>query len=86
MKSPINGIVISGVEVVHLSPFGIWIDVEGREYFLSHNLYPWFKDAPISAVWKVELDATGNLHWPLLDVDLERASLENPEAFPLVYH
>lgn len=85
MKSSYNGIVTSGVEVVQVSPFGIWLDVEGKEYFLDHEGYPWFKDAPLKAVWTVELDSSGNLHWPLLDVDLERAALDNPEDYPLTY-
>lgn len=85
MISMNSGIVISGVEVVQLSPYGLWIEVEGKEYFLDHENYPWFKQASVEAVWKVELDQTGNLHWPELDVDLERASLDRIEGYPLLY-
>ena len=85
MISSKNGIVISGVEVVQLSPFGLWLDVEGKEYFLDHENYPWFQHSPLESVWKVELDPAGNLHWPDLDVDLERASLDNLEGYPLTY-
>jgi hypothetical protein len=85
MKSGQTGIVTSGVEVVQLTPYGVWLDLEGTEYFLAHDEFPWFREAPIHAVWKVELDQSGNLHWPELDVDLERASIENLEAFPLTY-
>ncbi len=85
MISSKNGIVISGVEVVQLSPYGLWLEVEGKEYFLDHENYPWFKHSPVESVWKVELDLAGNLHWPDLDVDLERASLDNLDAYPLIY-
>ncbi len=80
-----NGIVTSGVEVVQLTPFGLWIDVAGKEYFLDHREFPWFQGATLSCVWNVILDLSGNLHWPDLDVDLEVASLENPAEYPLVY-
>ena len=85
MKSGNTGIVTSGVEVVQLTPFGVWIDVDGTEYFLDHDEFPWFREASIKAVWNVELDRLGNLHWPELDVDLERESLTQLEAFPLIY-
>jgi len=84
-KSVQNGIVTSGVEVVQLTPHGLWIDIEGTEYFLNHLEFPWFQNAPVCAIWNVQLDQSGNLHWPDLDVDLERASLANLEAYPLVY-
>jgi hypothetical protein len=85
MKSGKNGIVTSGVEVVQLTPHGIWLDIEGKEYFLDHALYPWFQEAPIHAVWQVELTPAGNLHWPELDIDLERSCLDDPQGYPLVY-
>ena len=80
-----GGIVTSGVEVVQLTPFGLWIDIAGKEYFLDHDAYPWFQKATVSSVWNVILDRSGNLHWPDLDVDLEISSLESPSEYPLVY-
>ena len=80
-----NGTVTSGVEVVQLTPFGLWLSLDGREFFLNHTDFPWFQQAPVGAVWKVERDRSGNLHWPDLDVDLERESLEDTESYPLVY-
>lgn len=80
-----NGIVTLGAEVVQLTPYGIWLNIDGSEYFLAHEDFPWFRDAPIHAVWELEMDKAGNLHWPALDVDLERASLDQLEAYPLVY-
>jgi hypothetical protein len=80
-----NGIITSGVEIVQVSPFGIWIDVEGKEYFLDSERYPWFLNASIKTIYHVEQDASGNLHWPELDVDIELESLEKPEGYPLIY-
>ncbi len=76
---------MSGVEVVQLTPIGLWLDVNGREFFLSHAEFPWFQNAPVGAVWRVEMDRSGNLHWPELDVDLERKSLLRIESYPLTY-
>ncbi len=80
-----NGIVTSGIEVVHLSPMGVWIDVAGKEYLLDHQEFPWFRTATIDKIWNVIVGPGGNLHWPDLDVDLEVASLENPTEYPLIY-
>lgn len=85
MRSNPTGIVTSGAEVTQLTPFGIWILVDGQEFFLAHDDFPWFRDAPIHEVWELEMDRSGNLHWPALDVDLERAALNGLEAYPLVY-
>ncbi len=85
MKSQPTGIVTSGVEIVQITPFGIWIDIAGEEYYLDHETFPWFRKATIEDIWNVELDRAGNLHWPKLDVDLEIDSLTNPEAYPLLY-
>jgi len=80
-----TGTVISGAEVVQLTPFGLWLDINGTEYFLDHEIYPWFKKASVEDIWNLELDQNGNLHWPVLDIDLEVASLEQPEKYPLMY-
>ena len=80
-----NGTVISGVEVVQITAFGVWIDIDGNEYFLDREHYPWFGQAKVQEICHIELDRSGNLHWPDLDVDIELKSLEKPEEYPLVY-
>ena len=72
-------------EVTNISPFGIWILVNGEEFFMSYKEYPVFENAPIKAVAILEVDSFGNLHWPELDVDIEIDSLRNPESYPLIY-
>ena len=51
---------------------------------MSFDDFPWFRDAPISAVLKVERPSVGHLYWPALDIDLAEDCLDNPEKFPLV--
>ena len=72
-------------EVTNISPFGIWILVNGEEFFMSYKEYPFFENAPIKAVAILEVDSFGNLHWPELDVDIEIDSLRNSEDYPLIY-
>ena len=73
-------------EVTNISPFGIWILINGDEFFMSYKEYPFFENAPIKALAILEVDSQGNLHWPELDIDIESDSLYNPENYPLIYH
>ena len=85
MKSSKLGKNISEVEIQNISVHGIWLYVKGKEYFLPHDEYPWFRDAKISEIYNVTLFHDVHLHWPDLDVDLELESLEHPEKYPLIY-
>lgn len=71
-------------EVSHISPFGIWVLVDRREYFLSYQAFPWFKGATVEQIHAVERHHVQHLRWPALDVDLDLARMANPERFPLV--
>ena len=82
MKSPGRGKAIS-VSVENITPFGIWLFVKGKEYFLSYENYPYFKDQTLSAIQDVQLLHGYHLYWPRLDVDLEIDNLEHPEKYPL---
>lgn len=85
MKSLEHGIRTSKVEVVHVSPHGIWLSVRGREYFLPYEGFPWFQDARLSQVNHVKLVHGRFLRWEDLDVELALDSLEHPERYPLKY-
>ncbi|MBL7074960.1 DUF2442 domain-containing protein [candidate division KSB1 bacterium] len=85
MKLQKLGKNISDVEIQNISIYGIWLYVNGKEYFLSYKEYPWFKDAKVTEIYNLELLHDVHLYWPDLDVDLELESLENPEKYPLVY-
>ena len=58
--------------------------VRGKEYFLPHDDFPWFRDAKLSEILRVELLHESHLYWPDLDVDLSVESLEHPDRYPLV--
>ncbi len=83
MSSSMHGNHTSDIEITHVSSHGIWLLADGRELFLSYNDFPWFKDAPIGEIIRVERVAPGHFRWPDLDVDLDIESIEHPEKFPL---
>ena len=85
MKSSLVGNSTSVVEVSGISKHGLWMYVNGEEYFLSFKKFPWFKQANVAAVLNVKLLHGRHLHWPSLDVDLELESLRFPEKYPLTY-
>ena len=83
MSSQTLGKNTSEVEVSHISPHGIWLLAGDKEYFMSYEDFPWFKNAAIKAVLKVEELSPGHFYWPELDVDLTLEIIEHPERFPL---
>lgn len=85
MTSQELGINTSRIEVSNISIHGFWLYMNGKEYFLPYENYPWFKDAKVGDIVDVELLHESHLYWPKLDVDLELSSLKNPDQYPLVY-
>lgn len=83
MKSETPGTATSEVEVTNISQHGFWILLRDRELFLPFEEFPWFRDASIGAVLKVERPHPHHLHWPDLDIDLAVESIEHPERYPL---
>ena len=83
MRSQSDGMSTSEVEVTNISKHGIWLLVGEREFFLSYDAFPWFKDVPIDQIFAVEQQTPGHFYWPKLDVDLGIDSIEHPERFPL---
>ncbi len=71
------------VSVENITPFGIWMFLKEKEYFLSYKDYPYFKDQTLSSIQNVKLLHGYHLYWPDLDVDLEIDNLENPQKYPL---
>ena len=82
MKSLKHGESIS-VSVENITPFGVWIFIKRKEYFLDYKNYPYFKDQTLKSIQNVRLLHGFHLYWPDLDVDLEIDNLENPEKYPL---
>jgi len=84
MKSLKHGRDIS-VSVENITPSGIWLYAREKEYFLSYEDYPYFKDQTLGSIQNVQLLRGYHLYWPQLDVDLEIDNLENPERYPLKF-
>ena len=78
------GTVTSPIEVVQLTPHGVWIAYHDREFFLDHDLFPWFRNATAKEVFNVQELSAGHFYWPDIDVDLDLERMQHPERFPLV--
>jgi hypothetical protein len=77
------GAATSQVEVTNISQHGFWLLLDSRELFLSFEDFPWFKQATVAAILRLERPVPGHLHWPDLDIDLAVDSIEHPERYPL---
>ena len=84
MKSENIGVATLAVEVLNVSPHGFWLLVGGREFLLTYDAFPWFRQATMGQLFNVELHHGDHLYWPELDVDLDLERVEHPEKFPLV--
>lgn len=80
-----NGTRTTIAEVTMITSRGILLYVGGHEYYLSHEKYPWFRDAKVSDVLAVEMPDNDSLRWEALDVDLHVDSLIHPEKYPLIF-
>ncbi|MGZ5033109.1 MAG: DUF2442 domain-containing protein [Usitatibacter sp.] len=74
----------SEVEVTNVSSHGFWLALGSEELFVPFAEFPWFKQASIQALSRVECPHPEHLFWPELDIDLAVESIRNPERFPLV--
>jgi Protein of unknown function (DUF2442) len=72
------------LEVTSISQHGLWLYWNDREFFLSYENYPWFREAKVKDILNVRLESPEHLYWPDLDVDLSLSILEEPEKYPLV--
>ena len=86
MKSAALGKNTSAVEVLNVSPLGLWLLVGTEELFLPFEQFPWFRDATITQISEVELPSPNHLYWPALDIDIAVESIRHPEQFPLISH
>jgi hypothetical protein len=84
MKSALHGKPTLGVEVTNVSPHGFWLLLDDQELFVAFSDFPWFHDATIRQLARIERPSPHHLHWPDLDVDLAVDSLTHPERYPLV--
>jgi hypothetical protein len=84
MRSGTSGPNTSSAEVSRISESALWLRIDGDEFHLPFELFPWFRGALPSAIRNVERPTTHRLRWPDLDIDLAIESIQNPEKFPLV--
>jgi Protein of unknown function (DUF2442) len=84
MKSAAHGANISVVEVTNISTHGFWLLLGPEELFLPFEQFPWFRDATVRQITRVELPSAHHLYWPDLDIDLAVESIRHPEKFPLI--
>ena len=66
-------------EVTMINARGILLFVGGKEYYLSYDRYPWFRNAKVSDVLDVTMPDEESLRWDAIDVDLEIDSIIHPE-------
>ncbi|GJL66429.1 MAG: hypothetical protein NPIRA05_14000 [Nitrospirales bacterium] len=83
MSSLVRGDHTSETEISNISIHGLWLFSKGKEFFISYEDFPWFKDQPVAAVHNVEEPSPGHFYWPDLDIDLSKAIIENPARYPL---
>lgn len=72
-------------EIQNISAHGIWVLVNGQEFFMPFSEFPWFLKATIEQIYNLELFHGHHLHWPALDIDVDIDSLKYPTAYPLKY-
>ena len=68
----------------NISAHGLWLLAHGKEYFMSYEDFPWFKDQAVKSISNVEEQTPDHFYWPNLDVDLSVEIIENPGRFPLM--
>jgi len=71
------------IEVTNISVHGFWVLVNDKEYFISFEDFPWFKEKTIKEITNVTLFGDNHLYWEDLDVDLTLDMIENPQRYPL---
>ena len=72
------------VKVLSINSEGVYLELAGKDYFISYNRVPWFRNARVSEIMNVSLMGRMGIRWEDLDVDLEIDSLEHPEKYPHV--
>jgi hypothetical protein len=72
-------------EVTDINKNGIWIFVEGKEYFIPFKEFPMFRAVAVEKIFNVTYLPPDHLHWEKLDIDLDLDSIEHPEKYPLIF-
>lgn len=78
------GKVTSSVEVTDISIHGIWIFINNKEYFLSFENSPWFRERFVASIFNVVELSPYHFYRPNIDVDLTKGMIENPKRYLLL--
>ena len=81
MNASKNGTNTSKVN--YITSQGFYLSVNDKEYYLSFEEYPYFKQVPVEDIFNVEIDEYGDLRWDKYDIDLCEEILQSPETYPL---
>lgn len=84
MKSSKHGKNTLRAEITNISAYGFWLYLDGKEYFLAFENFPWFKQATIEQITDVQLIHGSHLYWSQIDVDLSLNIIESPEKYTLI--
>ncbi len=84
MKSLKHGKSTSKPEVLNISEHGFWMLINGSEYFLAFERFPWFREAKVSEITNFEVHHGSHFYWPGLDVDLSINIIAHPEKYRLI--
>ena len=84
MKLSRPGKNILKIEVTNISAHGFWLLLEGNEYFLPFEQFPWFRSATIQQICEIQLLHKTHLYWPSLDIDLSLNIISQPEKYKLI--
>jgi len=85
MNSEELGESTSVVEVTHIDTRGLWLYVEGTEHYMPLEEFPWFVDATVRQISRVQRLGSDHFHWPDLEVDLTLDMIDHPERYPRKY-
>jgi hypothetical protein len=80
MKSIIRCQDVTGIEVMNITKYGLWLLTSDSELFISFQGFPQFLDASVSKIMKVQQPNPNLLHWPDLGIDL---AIQSVLRFPL---
>ena len=79
-----NGISVKkNAEVKMVTPEGLFLVVEGKEYFAAFTDFPYLAALPSTQIFDVEYCGHGHIRWNDADIDLHTEILSHPENYPL---
>lgn len=85
MNSSNSGISTLDCRVTDINGLGLFVLVQGKEYFIPFREYPRLLHSKVSELTNVIFLPPYQLRWEDLDVDIEIQALEQPENFPLIF-